>query len=65
MNLTNINVPLFAAFLFSLIALVLVTLVGANGVADAKAVQLDSLTFALGAAVAGNSLPAKTTTPAA
>lgn len=60
MSLTNINVPLFAAFVLSLVALVVVTLLGTNGVADAKAVQLDSLTFALGAAVAGNSLPTKT-----
>ena len=62
MKLTNINVPLFAAFVLSLIALCVVTLLSANGVADAKAVQLDSLTFALGAAVAGNSLPTKAST---
>ena len=59
--LKNVNVPLFLAFVLSLTALCLVTLVAEDGVASAKAVQLDSLTFALGAAVAGNSLPTKAT----
>lgn len=54
-TLRNINVPLFVGFLASLTALVAVVLTA--DAETAKAVQLDSLAFGLGTAVAGNAMP--------
>lgn len=54
----KVNVPLFVMSLAALTALVVVTL--AADAETAKAIQLDSLAFGLGTAVAGNAMPAKT-----